>query len=36
VPHAGTDELAILRALERGEIDVDEAALRLEGAGTNA
>ena len=29
------DELAILRALERGEIDVDEAARRLEGARTN-
>jgi hypothetical protein len=31
----GMDELAILRALERGEIDVDEAARRLEGARTN-
>jgi hypothetical protein len=30
------DELAVLRALERGEIDVDEAARRLEGVGTHA
>jgi hypothetical protein len=31
-----TDELAILRALERGEIDIDEAARRLEGVATHA
>jgi hypothetical protein len=36
VPHVAIDELAILQALERGEIDVDEAARRLEGAPTNA
>jgi hypothetical protein len=30
------DSLEILRALERGEIDVEEASRRLEGAGTNA
>jgi hypothetical protein len=32
---AGVDELVVLRALERGDIDVDEAARRLEGARTN-
>jgi hypothetical protein len=30
------DSLEILRALERGEIDVEEASRRLEGAGTHA
>lgn len=30
-----TDELAVLRALERGEIDVDEAARRLAGGATD-
>ena len=32
-PPGGDDSLEVLRALERGEIDVDEAARRLEGAG---
>lgn len=35
VPQAAINDLAILQALERGEIDVDEAARRLEGARTN-
>lgn len=35
-PEAANDEMEILRALERGEIDVDEAARRLEGANYHA
>lgn len=34
-PMAEDDQLAVLRALERGEIDVDEASLRLAGGGTD-
>jgi hypothetical protein len=36
VPRVAVDELSILQALERGEIDVDEAARQLEGARSNA
>lgn len=32
---SGDDQLAVLRALERGEIDVDEASRRLAGGGTD-
>lgn len=35
-PISGADELEVLRALERGEIDVDEAARRLGGGRTDA
>ncbi|MCV0404424.1 MAG: DUF4097 family beta strand repeat-containing protein [Chloroflexi bacterium] len=34
-PAAPADDLAVLRALERGEIDVDEAARRLAGGATD-
>jgi hypothetical protein len=32
VPPSPADQLAILQALERGEIDVEEASRRLSGA----
>ena len=34
-PMSADDQLAVLRALERGEIDVDEASRRLAGGGTD-
>jgi hypothetical protein len=35
-PRGASDSLEILQALERGEIDVEEAQRRLEGARSNA
>jgi hypothetical protein len=35
-PIAPDEQLAILQALERGEIDIDEASERLAGRGSNA